>query len=583
MGQTLAVAVCAAGFAAMGFAQNPVITEVLDAGEYSAGVAPGSVFVVKGTNLSAAGYTPAPGLPLGTTLANVKVTFTRLNVQTPIDAYMVYTYNQSGVNQLAAVLPSSVTPGDYNVTVTNGAAVSANFRTSVVSRKYRMITQDASGSGAAVIQNFISQAQLDVGRLTTGTLGGFTFSPTHPRQPIVIWGTGFGAISGIADNVAPGAQDFRSQVTIIVYVGGVAINPDYAGRAPSLPGTDQINVTLPANVPTGCSVSLQVSVAGQLSNPTTIAIAGEGSDACVSPTYSRELLSRLDAGGTITVGAFTLTSSAAGLTVPGLGTFSGTVELSAGGFSRYTGAQISAAAPFANQIGTCQLFRRVGSPTDLLLGKSDARLDAGANLALAGPGLQASATALARGEKNDYYLALGTSVPGIPIPLSLSPVVSAGNYTLRGTGGADIGAFNASLTIGSRITVEALPATINRGQGLTVTWSGGASDLVHVVGISGTRLATTTSDLIYDAGVFLCTAQTSSGRLTVPGAILNQLPATPANALTAGTGIGIIAVLSSAAPTQGNGLFTAPLTAGGNIDVGVFLPTVGSLALTQYQ
>jgi hypothetical protein len=30
-------------------------------------------------------------------------------------------------------------------------------------------------------------------------------------------------------------------------------------------------------------------------------------------------------------------------------------------------------------------------------------------------------------------------------------------------------------------------------------------------------------------------------------------------------------------------LFTAPLTAGGNIDTGLFLATVGSLAQTQYQ
>ena len=190
MRQTFGLLVCAAGFAAAGFGQTPVITAVQDAGEYSAGVAPGGIFVVKGTGLSASGYTPASSLPLTTTLAGVKVTFTRLNVQTPTDAYMVYTYNLDGVNQLAALLPSSVTPGDYNVTVTNGTAVSANFRTTVLSRKLRIITQDASGSGGAVVQNFISQAQLDVSRLTTGTLGGFTYSPTHPRQAIVIWGTG---------------------------------------------------------------------------------------------------------------------------------------------------------------------------------------------------------------------------------------------------------------------------------------------------------------------------------------------------------------------------------------------------------
>src|SRR5689334_929970 len=129
MRQTLAVLVCAAGFAAMGSAQTPVVTEVLDAGEYSAGVAPGGVFVVKGTNLSSAGYVPAASLPLATTLNNVKITFIRFSGSpVPTDAYMVYTYNLSGVNQLAAILPSSVAPGDYNLTVTNSAGTSSNFR-----------------------------------------------------------------------------------------------------------------------------------------------------------------------------------------------------------------------------------------------------------------------------------------------------------------------------------------------------------------------------------------------------------------------------------------------------------------------
>lgn len=589
MRQTLAVVVCAAGFAAAGFGQTPTITAVQDAGEYTANVAAGSVFVVKGTNLSAAGYTPAAGLPLANTLNGVKITFTRLNVQTTVDAFMVYTYNLNGVNQLAAVLPSSTVAAEYNVTVTNGSATSANFRATVAPRKFRVITQDSTGTGNAVVQNYISQTQLDLGRLTTGTLAGttFTHSPAKPGQVIIIWGTGMGALSGIADNVAPGAVDFRSQTPIVVTVGGVNVNPDYAGRAPSLPGTDQINLTLPANVPTGCAVPLQVSVGGQLSNPATIAIAPQGSDACSSPTYSKETLQKLDAGGTIAAGAFTLTSFATSLSVPGFGSVNATVEAAAGAFSRYSGAQIGTASSFTNPAGTCTVFRRLGDQTDLLLGPSATTLDAGASLTLSGPNVKPTANTLQREAGNQYSLTLGTSVSGLPFPVpgyTDPPVVAAGTYQLRGTGGADVGPFEASLTIGSKINVATLPQTVNRSAGVTVTWTGGgANDLVNVVGYSGARAGGTTNDPIYDAGVFLCTVQANAGRLTVPASVLNQLPVTPADALTAGTGIGVIAVLGSSTPSPGNGLFTAPLRAGGNTDASVFVATVGSLTSTTYQ
>ena len=48
----------------------------------------------------------------------------------------------------------------------------------------------------AVVQNFISATQYDVNRLTSGTLPGstITYSPSHPGQVIVIWGTGLGGV-----------------------------------------------------------------------------------------------------------------------------------------------------------------------------------------------------------------------------------------------------------------------------------------------------------------------------------------------------------------------------------------------------
>ena len=56
---------------------GPAITDVLDAASYTKNIAQGSIFVVKGTNLSASGFTQF-GFPLPTTSPSggVKITFT---------------------------------------------------------------------------------------------------------------------------------------------------------------------------------------------------------------------------------------------------------------------------------------------------------------------------------------------------------------------------------------------------------------------------------------------------------------------------------------------------------------------------
>src|ERR1019366_6236158 len=90
---------------------TPTITAVQDAASNTPNIAQGSIFIVKGSNLSASGYTPF-GLPRPTNFGGVKVTFTPVAGGTGTDAYLVYLYNQSGVNQIACILPSTVAVGN---------------------------------------------------------------------------------------------------------------------------------------------------------------------------------------------------------------------------------------------------------------------------------------------------------------------------------------------------------------------------------------------------------------------------------------------------------------------------------------
>ena len=281
---------------------GPTITAVQDGASNTPNIAPGSIFVVKGSGLSAAGYTPfAPPRP--TLSAGVKVTLTPVAGGAGTDAYLLYLYNQDGVNQIACILPSTITVGSYNVTVTNGS-VSAPFATQVVANKTALFTQDATGTGLASAQNFISATVVDLNRLTTGSISGVTYSPAKPGQAIIAYGTGLGAYASGDNDPSKALFDFRSSLTITAVVGGVSIPVDYAGLA-GYPGEVQINFTLPQNVPTGCAVTLQISVNGKLSPPTSISIAPDAnSSACVIPGYTTAQLQSLDQGGTITSGGF---------------------------------------------------------------------------------------------------------------------------------------------------------------------------------------------------------------------------------------------------------------------------------------
>jgi uncharacterized protein (TIGR03437 family) len=537
---------------------------VQDAGSYTNNVAEGSIFVVKGTTLSASGYT-AMSFPLPTSSSGVKITFTPAAGGTGTDAYLVYLYNQGGVNQLAGVLPSGLAVGNYNVTVTNGT-VSAPFPTQVVQRKLGLITADSTGSGLAVIQNYISASQLDIDRFTTFASGGYTFSPSRPGQVLIAWATGMGPVAG-GDNTASPGYDFNANgVNVKVLVGGVSITPLYAGRAPGLAGADQINFALPSNIPTGCTVSFQVSVNGVLSNPAFIAIAQDAtSSACVIPGYTTAQLQKLDQGGTITTGGFSIEQFTESL--PQLGTVK--EDIIGGGFSQITGFQLSSAAcqnVSLIQSGSCTVIQGScgGSSTSTGSVKS---LDAG-KVTISGPS-GSGLTSQALTETSNSYSLIGAE-SGISIPGQVNFTLPAGSYTLAGAGGNDVGSFSTSLTLATAITVTGgLPSTVPESSPLTINWTGGnASDMLEIVGASSTNTGTGANQ-VTTSTEFICVTTAGAKTFTVPSSILTQLPAA-AN--------GSLLVLSG----NNSATFSATLKADGSTIPGTFGSFVGVGAAPAY-
>ncbi len=552
---------------------TPSITEVLDAGSYTKDIAQGSIFVVKGSNLSASGFSQM-SFPLPISSGGVSIKIAPLGSGASgqgTSAYLVYLYNQGGVNQLAAVMPSTLAPGTYDLAVTYNNATGVLPGVRVVQRKPGLITGDSTGSGLAVVQNYISASRLDIDRLTTFSASGFTFSPAKPGQTLIAWGTGFGPVTGSDNTASPGFDFSANGVNVQVIVGGMTIKPLYAGRAPGLAGADQVNFTLPPNVPTGCTVSFQVSMNGVLSNPTFIAIAPDANaTACVQPGFTTAQLQAYDNGQSYTVGAFGLTQFSQ--TVPQVGTVK--INAASGSFTRYTGFQLAGLAQSQAQVsasGACFVSHSVSSEQATGVTSNGLGLDAG-SVTLNGP----AASGLSNKPFNQdpktfgYSLNLGFEGGGLTIPGSTNATLVAGTYTVAGAGGKDVGRFNASVNLGSPLTVTGgLPAVVNRGAGLPLSWTGGNStDLVEIIG-SSSSITGTGANQIFDSWVFVCTTNAGAGAFTVPASVLTQLPASTTGSLFVASG-----VVST---------FSAPLVAGGNIDAGAFVSFVGTGTTPAYQ
>jgi hypothetical protein len=119
------------------------------------------------------------------------------------------------------------------------------------------------------------------------------------------------------------------------------------------------------------------------------------------------------------------------------------------------------------------------------------------------------------------YLGGFISDNSIPNTLYLNP----GTYTLAGTGGADIGAFSASLTVPQALAWTNPPTTVDRTQPLAIAWTGGNPGQPVAVTGFGEDLPTNSSVM------FVCLAAPGASNFTIPSVMLSNVPATRANPL----------------------------------------------------
>lgn len=542
---------------------------VVNASSYTANIARGSWFVIFGTGMGPSSISVYSGdLPYKTELSGTKVSFTPAAGGTAIPALIWYT----SAGQLAGLLPSTAAAGDYNVTVTYNNVASAATKVKVVERNFGFATQSQNGSGPAQA----TYGGADLNRFTTGTLGQWSTRPAKAGDTMVLWGTGLGADTA-SDSTGASSGDQTAAGQVKVIVGGTEVIPAYAGRSNGSPGLDQINFTVPANVTPGCFVSLQVRAGGTLSNLGSIAVAAAGNSACSHPTLSSAQLTKLDQGGTLTVGGLSLTKITSKMTVPNLGSIESTNETASGGFYKYTVDAVSTANFSLAQSGACYVFTRSGTSDQIAQGTGGSvELDAGAQLLLNGPNAANKALAQVAGSK--LYSSTLYSSGYMGFGGTGTPTLTQGSYKITGNGGADVGAFSAMVDLPGNFTWSneaAIGASVARSSPLTVTWTGGGNGSVNIAGTALNVSGGTTQNPTYSATLFSCIAPAPAGTFTVPVNVLQQLPAVSTD-ITSGN-YGTLSLFAIPDFSQSQGTFTAPLTAGGNIDYGYLLYSIGTL------
>ncbi len=213
-------------------------------------MAPGAIVSIFGNNL-APGTQAASTTPLPTSLAATSVSFN--NVPAPL--FFV------SAGQINAQVPFGVSAGAVQVAVNrNGAVTTGTVSMSGFSPGIFTVNQQGTGTGAILhAANFTA---------VTST------SPASAGEFIAIFLTGLGTVNpavasgAVAPTISPLAETpTRPTVTI----AGVPAAVSFSGLAPGFVGLYQVNVQVPAGLPSG-SQTLQLTMNGITANPVTVAV-----------------------------------------------------------------------------------------------------------------------------------------------------------------------------------------------------------------------------------------------------------------------------------------------------------------------
>lgn len=494
----------------------------MPAGLSGGSIAQGSIFSIFGTGLGPATGVQVASFPLEPTLAGVSVKVSQGNVS--VDAIPIYVVN----SQLNVIMPSNAPLGRASVQVTYSNQPSNFSPVSIVPSGFGILTVNSAGFGPGVF--------------TDASYQYITLSAAaKPSQPIILWGTGLGPIAA-PDDQAPPTGNLPTQTE--VFVGGQSAVVSYNGRAPCCSGLDQIVFTVPAAVPTGCWVPVVVRTGGMtVSNAATLAISADGSP-CSDPLNPvAHPYVAAETGGLFSLHRVDLL----------LDQFVSSPSEPIADFAYARMLKPNGSPFFFNSLislppsGTCTIYTFAGDVTN---GVSLPGVNGDGSLLDAGTPLIVSGQPLPRLPGPLYDQVLGSS----DSTLSSLPLLfqSGAPSAISGSGGTDIGSFQADVTTGTGINWSNRDSLnmVDHTQALVLTFDPASASGSTVVLVGGNV------DTVHNASaIFVCAAVASTGVLTVPAAILANVPVTgPAETQPKGVLLLSAVPLKSSTPFSATGL-----------------------------
>ena len=219
-----------------------------------AGAAPGSFVEIYGTNLAS-------------TTADWGSSFTGGNAPTSLGGVTVKVGGQPAFvayvssSQVNALLPSILQTGSVQLTVTNEAGTSAPYTLNI----------NATEPGLLAPTQFVVNGKQYAGALfpdyktfamPSNAIAGVPSRPAKAGDTLIIYALGFGPVTPNLNAGVIVTQNNTLAEPFTISVGGVQVKPNYDGLAPNYTGLYQINIQIPANVPTGDAVPLTFTLNG---------------------------------------------------------------------------------------------------------------------------------------------------------------------------------------------------------------------------------------------------------------------------------------------------------------------------------
>jgi len=242
------------------YGSQPQVTAVVNSGSFLQGtISPGEIITLFGLGLGPATLAlfdpsvPAPQIPTALPSATPNTTVSINGTTAPV----LYT----SATQVSAIVPYGVTGATADIVVSYAGVSSQPVTVSLAATNPALFTVDASGRGQGAILNY-STANGDYS-MNAGA------NAAVRGQTIVLYATGIGATSSAAaDTLIPASPPVTPTAAPTVTIGGQAASViSAASPVGSVPGLLQLNVTVPANAPTGAAVPVVVTIGGVDSQP----------------------------------------------------------------------------------------------------------------------------------------------------------------------------------------------------------------------------------------------------------------------------------------------------------------------------